>query len=330
MKRLKVAVIGTGSMGFNHVRLYRDMDEVELVAVSDVSKDNLKKVEKFCENQYIDYKKMIENEDIDIISIVVPTSLHKKVALDVMKKGIHILLEKPIASSIEASNEIIECAKNNNVKLMIGHIERFNPAIIELKKKIQEGALGKVFKIDVNRVNPFPSRISDVGVVIDLAVHDIDIARFILESEVKRVYAETEKNIHTNHEDLLSGLMKFENNTICNLNINWLTPTKIRKLYITGEKGMFVVDYMQQSLYFYKNAHKTNNDFDRVTGISEGEMVRYAIQKKEPLRVELEEFIKCVSEDKDVPVSGEDGLITLDIARKIIESANQRSIIKCK
>lgn len=328
-KRLKAGVIGLGSMGYNHARVYSEINDIDLVAISDISGDNLKRTKKFCDNQYEDYKEMIKKEDFDLISIVVPTSLHKEVAIEVMNKGINVLLEKPIASTIDEASEIIECAKKNNVKLTIGHIERFNPAIIELKKRLDKGQIGEVYKIDVNRVGPFPPRIRDVGVVIDLAVHDIDIARYLLDSEVMRVYAETEKQIHTDHEDLLSGLMKFDNKTICNLNINWLTPTKIRKLYITGEKGMFIVDYIEQLLSFYENAVSINQGFDRRMGISEGKMIKYFIQKKEPLRLELESFIDAVKKNETPLVTGEDGLKALDLAKKIIKSANTNEAIVC-
>lgn len=326
---INVAVIGVGSMGYNHARIYSDLEGVNLVGISDKNKDNLEKAKRFCKNTYEDYNEMIKKEKIDIISVVVPTLFHKKVAIDVMNEGINILLEKPIASTIEEAKEIIECAKKNNVKLTIGHIERFNPAIIELKNKIQKGELGDVYKIDVNRVGPFPARIRDVGVIIDLAVHDIDIMRFLLDSEVKRVYAETEKQIHTKHEDLLSGLMKFDNKTICNLNINWLTPTKIRKLYVTGEKGMFIANYLSQDLYFYENAEVNGTGFDRKMGIKEGAMTRYVIDKKEPLKLEIESFINIVKTDKEPLISGEDGMMALNLAQKLIKSAEERKVIEC-
>jgi len=216
--------------------------------------------------------------------------------------------------------EIIKLAEKNKVKIMIGHIERFNPAIIELKKRIDAGELGRIFKIDVNRVGPFPSRIRDVGVVIDLAVHDLDIMRYLTSSEVSRMYAETESKINTNYEDLLSALIKFNNGVICNLNINWLTPTKIRKLYITGEKGMFVANYLTQNLYFYEN-DEMNSHFeyaDIMRGVSEGRMIKFNIKKKEPLLAEIEHFVDCVENDKEPLIKGEDGLIALELAQRLV------------
>ena len=324
---LNVAVIGVGSMGKNHARIYNDLSNINLVAVADNDEKNLQQIsKKYGCKAYIDYRKMLDSEELDIVSVVVPTKLHKQVAFDVIEKGVNILLEKPIAFTVEEGKKIIDLAKEKKVKLMIGHIERFNPAIIELKKRIDAGELGKIFKIDVNRVGPFPARIRDVGVVIDLAVHDLDIIRYLTNSEVTRLYAEIKRQIHTEHEDLLSALLKFKNGVICNLNINWLTPTKIRKLYITGEKGMFVANYLTQDLYFYENAEVKNNVnyADIMMGVSEGRMIKFNVKKKEPLRAEIEHFVDCVENNKEPLINGKDGLKALELAQKLIESYGKK------
>ncbi len=323
---LKAGVIGAGIMGNNHIRVYSDTKGVDLVAVADTGKDKHPELkEKYKINTYEDYKKMIAEENLDIVSIAVPTSLHHKVAMDVMKRGIHVLLEKPISLSLEEADEIIKCSRENKVKLMIGHIERFNPAVLELKRRIDAGELGKVYKVDVNRVGPIPLRIKDSGVTTDLAVHDIDVMRFLTDSEPERIYAEVEQRIHSKKEDLLAGVIRFRNKTICYLNVNWLTPTRIRKLYITGERGMFVIDYIDQKLFFYENAsHADRNNSGEA--IKEGNMTRFRIDKKEPLRNEIEHFIECVKKDKEPLVSGEDGKKAVEIALKLIESAGKKVI----
>lgn len=326
MNKLKVAVIGTGTMGINHVRVYSELEDVELVSIADLNKKKNQQIKnKYKIKTYTNYNEMLEKEELDVVSVAVPTIHHHSVALDVLDKGINLLLEKPISSTIEEAEEIIKKAKEKNVKLMIGHIERFNPAVLNLKKRIIEGELGKVYKVDVNRVGPIPNRIQDVGVTIDLAVHDIDIMRFLTESEPSRIYAETEQRIHSKKEDLLAGVIRFKNKTICYLNINWLTPTKIRKLYITGEKGMFVINYPDQNLYFYENEGQTNNNFGQ---IKEGRMIKYKIDKKEPLKNEIEHFIDCIKTNKEPLVSGEDGKKALSIALKIIESSEKGEVIK--
>ena len=322
MENLNVAVIGIGSMGKNHARIYADLPDVNLVAIADSNEESTENIaKKYTCKSYKDYKEMIQNENLDVVSIAVPTKLHKQASLEVIEKGINVLIEKPIAPSVEEGKEIIEFAKNKNIKLMVGHIERFNPAVIELKKRLDNNELGKIFKIDVNRVGPFPSRIRDVGVVIDLAVHDLDIIRYLTNSEVEKVHSEIEKQIHTQHEDLLSAILRLKNGVICNLNVNWLTPTKIRKIYITGEKGMFVINYLTQELYFYENAEINNNvDYtDIMMGVSEGKMTKFNFEKKEPLKVEIEHFIDCVKNKKEPLITGEDSLKALELANKLIE-----------
>lgn len=326
----KVAVIGLGAMGKNHVRVYSQMDNVELVSISDVDEKRVSQFSgKYKIRGYTDYKEMLEKEELDIVSVVVPTKLHKQISLDVIAKGINILIEKPIAFTVEEAEEIIKVAKNKGVKLTVGHVERFNPAITELKKRLDKKELGRLFKIDINRVGPLPSRIRDVGVVIDLATHDLDIIRYLLGVDAERIYAETENKINTEHEDLLSAILRFKDGSVCNLNINWLTPTKIRKLYLTGEKGMFVVDYIKQTLVFFENGEIKNGPTytEIVRGIAEGKMIRYKIQNKEPLELELQSFIDCVKNNKEPVVSGEDGLRALSTAQKIIESASTNKVI---
>ncbi len=324
---LNAAVIGAGSMGKNHIRTYSSMQDAKIVAIADSDKKMVESAAKMygCSG-YTDHKEMMEKEKIDLVSVVVPTAHHHQVALDCIKKGIHVLVEKPIASTVKEAEEIISAAKERNVKLMVGHIERFNPAIIELKRRLDNNELGRVFKIDVNRVGPFPARVRDVGVVIDLAVHDLDIMRYLTNSEVKRISAEIERKIHSVKEDLVKALIRLENGTLCTLSVDWLTPTKIRKLYITGEKGMFVANYLNQNLYFYENAVLNGNRIDysdSIRGVMEGRMTKFYIKKKEPLLSEIEHFVHCVANNRDPLVSGDDGLKALEIATQIIESYNE-------
>jgi predicted dehydrogenase len=235
---IKVAVIGVGAMGRNHARVYSEMPDVEMVAVSDTRAQQAEVVgRRFGVPAYTDYRVMLDERQPDAVTIAVPTTLHCEVASEAIRRRMHVLIEKPIAFSVEEGQDIIAAAQQAGVHLMIGHIERFNPAVVALKRKLAEGALGRVFQIDAHRQGPFPSRIADVGVVIDLAVHDLDVMRYISGAELVRVYAETERRIHSAHEDLLTGMARLSDGTIGTLTINWLTP-KIRELYVTGI-GMF-------------------------------------------------------------------------------------------
>jgi predicted dehydrogenase len=321
---VKAAVIGVGSMGVNHARVNWELPDVELVAVADFDESRVNSVaKKYSTKAYTDYQRMLDETKPDEVTLAVPTVYHHKIALDIIERGIPLLIEKPISFTLEEGREIIEAAKNKNVKLMIGHIERFNPAIIALKELIAQEELGRIFQMDAHRQGPFPARIGDVGVVIDLAVHDLDIMRFVSQSEIVRVFAETEKHIHSKYEDLLTGLVRLADGSVGTLNINWLTPTKIREFIVTGERGLFRCDYLTQDLYFYENPISHGSEWENLRvlrGVREGKMVRHMIAKKEPLRAEQEAFINSILNNTPAPVTGEDGLRALELAKAIIHS----------
>ena len=322
---LKVAVIGVGAMGANHARLYWELPGLEFVGIADENMDRAEAIaSRYSTQAFQDFRKLLDEKKPEAVTIAVPTAFHLDIALEVIKRGIHVLIEKPISLSIEQAKQIIKVAKENNVKLMVGHVERFNPAIQALKCHIDEGSLGKVFQLEARRQGPFPARINDVGVVIDLAVHDVDVMHFLVGNNIIRVYAETERQIHGMYEDLLVGTLRFSSGAIGTLLINWLTPTKIREMTVVGEKGMFKADYLTQDLFFFENSGAKGTDWDNLKvlrGVSEGQMVRYTITKKEPLRSEQEAFLAAVRGEIPVAVSGEEGLRALEIVQAIIESS---------
>ena len=169
-----------------------------------------------------------------------------------------------------------------------------------------------------------------MGVVIDLAVHDLDIIRYVTQSEVIRLYTETEKGIHSGHEDLMTGVVRLSDGTIGTLSINWITPTKIRELYVIGQRGMFKVDYLTQDLYFYENANNNDSNWDSLKvlrGVSEGKVIRYFIDKKEPLRAEQEAFLAAVRSECPIQVTGLDGLRSLELAQDMVTSGTEHRII---
>ena len=328
---IKAAVIGVGSMGRHHARVYNELEEAELVAVADADPDRAAKIaRRYKVRPYTDYREMLERERPDLVSIAVPTQFHHQVALDVIERGMHLLIEKPIASTVEEARDIIRRADERGLKLAVGHVERFNPAVIELKRRLERGELGKVFLAHARRLGPFPERVRDMGVVIDLATHDLDVMCYLLGSEVERVYAETTRRIHTQYEDLLSGLLRFKNGAIGVLDVNRLTPTKIRELTLTGERGMFVVNYLTQDLYFYENDYAAGGweNLGILKGVGEGNMIRLRIEKKEPLRVELESFVKAVANDGRPLVGGEDGLRALVLAKQLVESGRSGRVVE--
>jgi len=329
---MKVAVIGIGSMGINHLRVYSELENVEVVGAADVSEDRLQMVaSRFSVRTYLDYRELVEKEKPDAISITVPTSEHENVASFCLEQGVHVLIEKPIAATVDEGRRLIALAEKMEKQLMVGHIIRFNPAMQSLKKRLENGDAGKIFQVFCRRAGPFPARIRDVGVVVDLAPHDVDIMRFLTGKDPKRVFAETEQRIHTDHEDLLFGLLRFPGGITGALEINWLTPTKMRETLVLGEKGLFRVDDLMQDLYFYENPQANGelwSPFRTIRGVSEGSMTRFSIKRQEPLKAELEAFVSAVGNGDPVPVSGQDGLQALRISLALVESGKTHQVIE--
>lgn len=329
---LRAAVIGVGSMGANHARIYNELEEADLVAVADVREEVARRVGRvYSARPYTDYRCLLEKERPDIVSVAVPTKEHFAVAVDALEAGAYVLVEKPLAATVEEGKQLVKRAHALGRHLMVGHIERFNPAVAELKARIDAGCCGTLLEIHTRRLGPFPSRIRDVGVIVDLATHDLDIMRYLTGSEVLRLYAETGSHIHT-CEDVLSGLVRFANGVLGVLDVSWLIPTKIRELYAVGEQGMFRVDYVTQDLYFYENGFSDSQWGSPGTlwGVAEGQMIRLCIRKQEPLRVELASFVQSVLEDRPPLVRGEDGLAALELAQYLRLSGQSQEVVRLK
>ncbi len=327
---LKVGVVGLGSMGRNHLRVYSEMADVQMAAVADVDAGALQRAaEAYSVATYQDYRRMLERERLDAVSIVAPTGLHRQVALAAAQAGVHILVEKPIAPSVEEGLAILEAAGEAGVKVMVGHIERFNPAVTALGQRLDEGALGRVYQVQARRIGPFAQRVRDVGVVYDLATHDIDVMRFLLRSQVRSVYAQVQAGIKTDREDALLGLLQFEDDVVGFLDVNWLSPLKVRELLVLGERGLFRLDYIRQELAFYQSCPRAKRRVGRPPALSPDPTASGAapqsipIEKEEPLQVELEAFLAAVRADTETPVSGADAIVALHIAERLVESARQ-------
>jgi len=323
---LRAAVIGLGAMGTNHARVWAEVPGVTLAAVADTDAGRVEQVARDRKVRgYGDCRLMLEEERLDLVSLAVPTRAHLDVAARVIERGVPLLVEKPLAATIDEGRRLRDLAAAVGVPLTVGHIERFNPAVIELKRRLEAGELGRVFQAHARRVGPFPERVRDVGVVLDLAPHDIDVMRFLLGAEVSRVQAETEQRINTEHEDMLVGLLRFTNGVVGVLDVNWLTPTKIRELSVLGERGMFVVDYLSRDLTFYENDHQRGEAGDwaarHLKGVSEGPVHMIEIEKREPLRVELEAFAAAVRAGTPPAVSPDDGIAAMAAAEALVRAA---------
>ncbi len=327
-------MIGAGSMGLNHLRVLHDFpeDEIQLVGVAETYEPALTRaMNRFHIAGFTDYRQMFSQAQPDLVSVVVPTNAHFEVARAALEAGSHVLIEKPITATIDEAATLLQLAAERERKIAVGHVERFNPAVMELKRRIAGGELGKIFSLNARRIGPFPPRIRDVGVTLDLATHDLDVMRYLTGAEVEYVFAESQQRVHQTHEDLLLGLIRFSNQAIGMLDINWLTPTKVRELSVTCERGMYLVNYLSQDLYFYENDYTTTtwDALRSITGVSEGTMTRLKVQKAEPLRLEYEDIFAALRNNTAPTVSGEDGLAVLHLAHQFIKATQSREVILC-
>ncbi len=308
---IRVGVIGTGAMGQNHVRIYSEMDGVELVGISDIDKKRVEAMAtQFKTKAFTDYKKMLA-EGLDAVSVVVPTKLHKQVVLDALDAEVHVLVEKPIADTTENADMMIAAAKKAGKILMVGHIERFNPAVIKLKEIIDSGALGKIVSISTKRVGPYNPRIRDVGVILDIGVHDIDVISYLYGKRINSVFAVAGADIHS-FEDHASIILRMNHNFAGVVETNWLTPHKVRQLTAIGVKGVAYLDYIKQTVQLHDN-----------------QWIRKAkIEQSEPLKNELVCFIDCVIAGKTPNPCGEDGKHALEVAMAAIRSYEEGRLIE--
>ena len=321
---VRVGVAGLGAMGRHHVRVLSEMPEADLVAVADPDPESRARVERERPvTAYPSSPEMLERVDLDAVVVAVPTVLHEETAIMAMDAGLHTLVEKPLAASIEGVANVLRHRRAGQVAT-VGHIERYNPAVMKLSELLASGELGRIFQVRARRTGPLPIRIQDVGVVTDLATHDLDMMNYLVPGHVDTVFAHTAQRVHSLQEDLVTALLTFDSNVIGLLDTNWLTPVKIRELTVVGDAGMYRLDFINQDVFFYENsANPYWNGRNGRAGISEGNMIRYQINRKEPLRVELETLVGVINGDlpEESLVSLEDGAVAVSLAEAVLESA---------
>lgn len=328
-RELRLGLAGLGSMGRNHLRVLSARTDVVLSAVADPVAAALDAATAQTGAQgFAEPLAMIAEADLDAVVIAAPTTAHVPLALAAIARGIAVLVEKPLAATTEEGMRIVVAARAAGVPVQVGHVERFNPAVLELGRLIDDGWLSTVYSIASRRAGPFPARIRDVGVTVDLATHDADILSWIAGERPSRVYAETAQRIHATNEDLLFGLLHFPSGATGMLDVNWLTPAKRRQLVVVGEEGMFELDYLTQRLTFTRATDTTN---PRLIGgyapTFEGEVIEIPVAATEPLVGELEAFVSVVRNGGRPVVDAEDGLWAVAIATSLLAAAAEgRSI----
>ncbi|MDP2671612.1 MAG: Gfo/Idh/MocA family oxidoreductase [bacterium] len=322
--KLKAGVIGIGNMGRHHVRNYAEMGGVALVGIVDLDKKLGRQLaKKFSTRYYADYKEFFKNEKPDLVSVCVPTQLHLKIASEALESGSNVLVEKPIASNVDEAKALIKLAKEKGLVLSVGHIERFNPAVLKLKELIGKGSLGTIVSVMARRANAIPSRIKDANVIFDIGVHDIDLLNFLLDSSPEGVYASGGKAILRKLEDYADIFLEYPINNqglaiTGHIQVNWITPVKIRKLNVTGTKGYAVANLISQELFVFDTSYTTEfDDFEDYVGkFRESKSKKIAVKTKEPLLSELEDFVASIKnpERKSLAASPEEALKALRIA----------------
>lgn len=323
--KINTAVIGVGNMGKHHARVYSELPNVNLVAVVDSNARIGKAIaDKFNCNYYRNSKQLFQKEKLTAVSVAVPTSLHKRLAIACINEGVAVLIEKPIADSVKSAHEIINRGKKRGVPVCVGHIERFNPVIQKLKKYISRGRFGKIISISSKRVGLFPPQIKDTDVIIDLAVHDIDICNYLLEMKPSTVNARAGKALNSKRFDYADILLGY-NGIDVNIQVNWITPVKVRELALTGTKGYAELNYLTQTLRIYKSRYRTKFDSygDYIVNFSKPNTEELNLAGEEPLKLEIENFIAHIRNNNKNVVSAPEGLDALTTALRAIKSAER-------
>jgi UDP-N-acetylglucosamine 3-dehydrogenase len=309
VNKVNVGVVGVGAMGHNHVRVYTRLKNANLLAVSDLMKGTLAEVsKKYNTVGFVDYDNVLKMPEIDAVSVCVPTTYHYEVVMSAIEQGKHVLVEKPIAFTLKEAKKMVRAARKEGVKLATGHVERFNPAVLEAKKLLRENIIGEVVSVSAKRVGPFPPRIKDVGVTIDLAIHEVDVMAYLMDSPVSKVYAHVGSRLEKcEYEDHAEIMMEFYNGAVGMLEVNWLTPYKKRQLEVTGIDGIISLDYIDQNVeVFGKNARNVR------------------VPHHEPLMEELDSFLNAIIMDEKPKITGEDGIHALKTVLASMKSAKEK------
>lgn len=305
MKRLGVAVIGTGFWGKNHARVLAQLPCTRLVCVCDANMGAAKLVGSGLGVEYTDdLQKVLSRKDVDAVTICTPTITHQQIARRALMAGKHTFVEKPMTNSVTEAQELLALAESKSLRVMPGHIERFNPAVEHLKEMIDNEELGKIILLSARRVGRKPDRISDVGVVRDTAIHDIDLARYIFKDEVNCIYARIGSTKNSN-EDYAEIMLQFRNGGTAFIDANWLTLRKMRTLIVTGSDATAQLDYITQEM---------SVDYSERT-------VKPEIEKREPLKLELSHFAQSILNNRPFAVNGVDGMKAVAICENVIQSS---------
>jgi UDP-N-acetylglucosamine 3-dehydrogenase len=315
LKKIGVAVIGTGFWGKNHSRIYKELESTNLVAICDVDPERAKVIaEQYGVKAYTDSSLMLKDPEIQAVSVCTWSIKLAEEALKSLHAGKHVLVEKPMATDIKQAQTLLDTAEANGLHLTVGFLMRFIPGLQQIKQAVETKKIGEMVSATAKRVTQWPERIGDVGIVKDTAIHDIDVARFISSEEPVSVYAKMGSMRHRQFEDYAQIMLTYESGKTAFIESNWLTPYKIRSLNVTGSEAIMRLDYNSQELWI-DNAIET---------------VQPRVSFKEPLKAELEHFVECIIGKKTPMITGQDGYKALEIASAAMESSAKNTVVKLK
>jgi UDP-N-acetylglucosamine 3-dehydrogenase len=324
---MKTGIIGVGSMGKNHARVNSEMGI--LAGIADSNEAVARPLaERFGVEYFSDYRDMLAS-NIEAVTVATPTFTHFQIAMDAIQAGKHVLVEKPICSTLEESEKLVGAAEDAGIILAVGQIERHNPVVRFARESVEKGAFGDVVSISARRVSSFPGRIRDVGVLLDLGIHDIDVIRYLARSKVASVYAQGGKRQNDKFEDHANILLEFENGILGFVEVNWLTPMKVRKLSITCLENFVELDYITQSANVSSSQVSGKIDAANLYHLPiEYDIRHVSLKKQEPLRNEHEDFVGAIKSNGQPLVPGWDGMETLRVCQAALESIKEGKRIK--
>jgi UDP-N-acetylglucosamine 3-dehydrogenase len=318
-----VGLAGLGTMGRNHLRVLGELPEFRIEAIADPVPGALSSADApSSTTRYDSPLEMVRTARLDAVVLAAPTNAHYELAIAAIERGLPVLVEKPLAGTVDEAGQIVAAAARQGVPVQVGHIERFNPGLRALATCLAAGWLSTIYSVSARRTGPFPARIRDVGVTVDLATHDLDIISWIVGERPERAYAEVARRVHASHEDLVLGLLHFPSGATGVLDVNWLTPVKRRQLVVLGEEGMFELDYLTQGLTFTKLAsERAPRMIGGYAPTFEGDTAVLPVENAEPLRSELQAFARVVREGSMPEVGAADGLWAVALVHALLESA---------
>jgi predicted dehydrogenase len=305
-KLLRVGVVGVGVMGSNHARVLAGLAGIELVGVADPDRAQRDLLNRALGRPAVGDVEALLKLGVDAVTIAAPTHLHHEIALTCIARGVHVMVEKPIASSVDEGRDIIAAARRAGVTLMVGHVERFNPAVQTIKEAIRGE---DILSVAITRVGPFPPRMSNVGVVIDLAVHDIDLIRWFTDSEIVEVQPQL-SNAMAEREDIALLQFRTASGVLAHINTNWLTPFKARNVTV-ATRGKYIMGDLLTRQVTECFGFQPDGAYS---------MRHLSVGYEEPLRAELLAFLDAVRENERPAVTGEEAVASLEIAIRCLEA----------